>query len=91
MEQWTSFGKTGTAQVPNRHGYNNEDYVGSYIGGAPVERPAVICLISIYKPDHEIGYYGGLVAAPYVRRVLEQTLAYLQIPPDKTQAVAASP
>ncbi len=91
MEQWTCFGKTGTAQVPNRHGYNNEDYVGSFIGGAPVERPAVICLISIYKPDHQIGYYGGLVAAPYVRRVLEQTLGYLQIRPDKTQAVAASP
>jgi cell division protein FtsI (penicillin-binding protein 3) len=88
MERWTCFGKTGTAQVPNRHGYNDEDYVGSFIGGAPVDRPAVICLISIYKPDRKIGYYGGVVAAPYVRRVLEQTLEYLRVAPDKPDGLA---
>ena len=84
LSQWTSFGKTGTAQVPDGpRGYNDRDYMGSFIGGAPVSKPAVICLISIYKPDRTIGYYGGTVAAPYVRDVLEKTLHYLNVPPDK--------
>jgi cell division protein FtsI (penicillin-binding protein 3) len=59
--------------------------VGSYIGGAPVERPAVLCLISIYKPDRKIGYYGGTVAGPGVARVLERALEYLRVPPDKEE------
>jgi cell division protein FtsI (penicillin-binding protein 3) len=93
LDRWTSFGKTGTAQVaePNGGGYNDTDYVGSYIGGAPVERPAVLCLISIYKPDRKIGYYGGTVAGPGVARVLERTLEYLRVPPDKEDLRVARP
>ncbi len=80
---WTTFGKTGTAQVAGPGGYVDGAYVGSFIGGGPVGSPRVICLISVYKPDRTRGYYGGTVAAPYVRQVLEQTLSYLDVPPDR--------
>jgi cell division protein FtsI (penicillin-binding protein 3) len=83
LDRWTSFGKTGTAQVPDRHGYNDRDYMGSFVGGAPAERPAVLCVISIYKPDRTLGYYGGTVAAPYVGQVLAQSLEYLDVRPDR--------
>jgi len=83
LEKWTSWGKTGTAQIPGPHGYTEDGFVGSFIGGAPANRPAVVCLISIYWPDRNKGYYGGTVAAPYVKEVLQKTLTYLQVTPDR--------
>ncbi len=83
LENWTSWGKTGTAQVPGPKGYTDGAYTGSFVGGAPVEKPAVVCLISIYCPDRNIGYYGSTVAAPAVKRVLEKTLTYLNVTPDR--------
>jgi stage V sporulation protein D (sporulation-specific penicillin-binding protein) len=93
MEKWTSWGKTGTAQIPGPQGYIPDAYTGSFVGGAPAGKPAVVCLISIYWPDRSKGYYGGTVAAPYVRDVLEQTLEYLDIPSDRLDppTVASGP
>jgi len=83
LSQWTSFGKTGTAQIPGVGGYIEGAYTGSFVGGAPVKSPRVICLISVYWPDKQKGYYGSTVAAPYVKSVLERTLAYLEVPSDR--------
>ncbi|MDY6913645.1 MAG: penicillin-binding protein 2 [Planctomycetota bacterium] len=83
MKYWTSFGKTGTAQISGPGGYAEGAYVGSFIGGAPARTPQAVCLISIYWPDRSRGYYGAKVAAPYVKDVLERTLSYLNVPPDK--------
>ncbi|HUU23131.1 MAG TPA: penicillin-binding protein 2 [Phycisphaerae bacterium] len=83
LTHWTSFGKTGTAEIAGRGGYVSGAYVGTFAGGAPVSGPRVLCLISIYWPDRAKGYYGAKVAAPYVQRVLTRTLTYLNVPPDK--------
>ena len=79
---YSIWGKTGTAQVSNSQGYIPNAYTGSFIGGAPVKNPEVICLISIYRPGRNKKYYGGTVAGPYVKEVLEKTLRYLQRKPD---------
>ena len=86
MGSWTSFGKTGTAQIAGLGGYVPNAYVGSFVGGAPVSKPAVLCCISIYWPQAHKGYYGAVVAAPYVGRVLNDTLAYLAVPPDREES-----
>ena len=83
LDSWTTFGKTGTAQIPGPGGYTDGAYVGTFIGGGPVGSPRALCLISVYWPDESKGYYGAKVAAPYVRRVLDRTLAYLRVPADK--------
>ena len=83
MARWTSFGKTGTAQIAGVGGYVDGAYTGTFIGGGPVGSPRVICLVSVYWPNRSRGYYGSTVAAPYVRSVLERTLAYLEVPPDR--------
>jgi len=83
MDRWTSFGKTGTAQIPGPGGYVEGAYTGSFVGGAPASRPRVICLISIYWPNRAKGYYGSVVAAPYVKDVLSKTLTYLDVPSDR--------
>jgi len=85
LSRWSSFGKTGTAQISGPAGYEDGAYVATFVGGAPLGRCRLICVISIYRPDASKGYYGSLVAAPFVRRVLERSLAYLDVPPDKVQ------
>ena len=89
LEHWTSFGKTGTAQIGAPGGYVPGAYTGTFIGGAPVSGPRVLCLISIYWPDRSKGYYGATVAAPFVKRVLERSLEHLNVPPDKGDAAGS--
>ncbi len=83
MAKWTSFGKTGTAQIPGPGGYVDDAYTGSFAGGAPVSNPRLVCLISIYWPERDKGYYGSMVAAPFVKKVLAQSLEYLKVPADR--------
>jgi len=92
LERWTCFGKTGTAQVagPGGVGYLEGAYTASFVGGAPVDDPKILCVISVYRPNSSKGYYGGLVAAPAVRQVLEKSLTYLKVPPDKGVGVASA-
>ncbi|MHC4561246.1 MAG: peptidoglycan D,D-transpeptidase FtsI family protein [Planctomycetota bacterium] len=88
LDNWRAFGKTGTAQIPGPGGYVDDAYVGSFVGGAPTRSPRLVCVISIYWPDKAKGYYGGTVAAPYVREVLERTLTYLKVPADSPSELA---
>ncbi len=80
-KKWRVFGKTGTANIArsDRKGYDQTNYVASFAGGAPVDRPQVVILVSIRKPDTTLakGYSGGTVAAPVFKEILEQTLSYL--------------
>ncbi len=90
LSRWTSFGKSGTAQIPGPGGYPPGRYAGTFIAGAPAKNPRVLCLISIYLPDPEKGYYGAVVAAPYVKQVLERTLTHLDVPTDSPGELALS-
>ena len=77
------FGKTGTAQVPRvgRRGYEPGAYLSSFMGAVPTEEPRVAALIMIKKPNPSTGYYGSIVSAPAVGRILADVLAYLEVPP----------
>lgn len=55
-------------------------YMSSFIGFAPMDDPKVAVLVVIDEPDAR-QEYGLTVAAPYARRILEQTLPYLGIHP----------
>lgn len=71
-------GKTGTAQkyVPGK-------YIASFVAVAPVDDPQVAILVVIDEPAGQ--YYGGTIAAPVARDVLEETLNYLEITPVFTE------
>ncbi len=88
LSSWTSFGKTGTAQIPGPEGYNDRDYCATFAGGAPAVDPKLLCVISVYRPDRSKGYYGSKVAAPYVKEVLEKALSYLNVPSDLPDVVS---
>jgi cell division protein FtsI (penicillin-binding protein 3) len=84
------FGKTGTAQVPDRKhgGYMEGQYVAGFVGGAPYDHPRIVVACFIQRPDKRKGHYGGIVAGPAVRRVIEQTLVYLGTQPSEPQPIA---
>ncbi len=77
------FGKTGTAQLPDfeNGGYAANQYLSTFVAGAPVEAPRLIIGCFIHKPNKKIGHYGGTVAAPPVMKVMEESLLYLGVPP----------
>jgi cell division protein FtsI (penicillin-binding protein 3) len=81
LEEWRVAGKTGTARKPDTEhgGYLPGAYVGSFIGFAPAERPAVVVAVMIDQPTR--GYYGGWVAAPVFREVTAAALRRLGVVP----------
>ena len=66
-------GKTGTSE----DGVNTNKYVTSFVGGAPIEDPEVVVLITLYNPTGEGGHQGGGVAAPVVGQIFSKVLPYL--------------
>jgi len=72
LENVVSGGKTGTAQKFINGAYSSEFYNSSYVGFLPVENPKLICLVKISSPM--IGKYGGQVAAPMFKNIMERIL-----------------
>jgi len=77
-------GKTGTSQKldPNG-GYSHRHFVGSFIGYAPAEDPTLAMIVSLDDPKPY--YYGGTVAAPVFKEVMERSLIYLGYVPTKKE------
>ena len=63
-------GKTGTSQID----YTSKEtqYVSSFVGYFPFENPEYSCIIVVNRPNKEIGYYGGEVAAPVFKEIAEK-------------------
>jgi cell division protein FtsI (penicillin-binding protein 3) len=77
-------GKTGTAAKPDSHGYSTSKYVASFVGFAPATRPRVVVLVAVDEPHG--GIFGGVVAAPAFKAIMQQTLQYVSAPPDAATA-----
>ena len=73
-------GKTGTSEKIPR---GNSKYVASFIGIAPSDEPEIICLVLLDEPTTGV-YFGGIIATPVARSIMEETLAYLGIEPSYT-------
>jgi len=76
-------GKTGTAQMidPKTGRYSSKDYVSSFVGFVPADKPEIALIVVVYKPKGAAK--GGIVAAPVFKDILEHTLTYLNIPPER--------
>ena len=67
-------GKTGTSEKQPR---GNEKYVASFLGFAPADNPQLACIVILDEP---VGaYYGSMIAAPVVGRILEDSLRYMGV------------
>ena len=65
--------KTGTAQVAERGEYMKGKWVASFGGFWPVEKAQYVLLVVIGEPSKG-KYYGGVVAAPVFRRIVEDMM-----------------
>ncbi|MDD3242843.1 MAG: penicillin-binding transpeptidase domain-containing protein [Eubacteriales bacterium] len=76
-------GKTGTAQKYGEDGRVQHDkHVASFVAFAPANNPQVAILLVVDEPDVAVDY-GSIVAAPYVAQIMESTLKYLGVKPDR--------
>lgn len=75
-------GKTGTPKLTyaDRRGYADREYLGLFVGAAPVTKPRLVVVAVVRRPNPDIGYYGGRVAAPIAGEILDAALTYLEIP-----------
>ena len=80
-------GKTGTAQKANSlmKGYAEDCYTSGFMGFAPAEDPRLAVLVVIDEPQENI--YGGTVAAPAFKGIVEKVLPYLNVFPKGTLIV----
>lgn len=76
-------GKTGTARIAGKNGYQDRRYIASFVGIAPVSRPRLVVVVVILEPTRN-SYYGAQVAAPLFAKVMSGALRILDVAPDKT-------
>jgi cell division protein FtsI (penicillin-binding protein 3) len=87
VEGYAVAGKTGTAQKIDRQrgGYSDREVLASFVGYVPAEEPQLVLLVIIDEPKKL--RWGSQAAAPVFRRVAQQALHYLQIPPRRARAL----
>ncbi len=75
-------GKTGTSEKLPR---GNGKYIASFIAFAPADDPRIACLVIMDQPEIGMPYYGGTIAAPVVKNILEESLIYLGVEPQYSE------
>ena len=63
-------GKTGTCQVD--YNTDNVQYISTFVGYFPADKPKYSCIVVIHKPNKNKGYYGSTVAAPVFKKIAEK-------------------
>lgn len=70
-------GKTGTAQIAGKTGYDHSKYMASFAGMAPASDPKITLLVSVNQPNSENdSYYASTVAAPVAKELYEKIFNY---------------
>jgi stage V sporulation protein D (sporulation-specific penicillin-binding protein) len=78
IEGYRVGGKTGTAQKVKNGRYVDGEYIVSFIGFAPADDPQILVYVAVDNPKALA--FGGLIAAPSVKSILESSLQYLKVP-----------
>ncbi|AIQ75943.1 MULTISPECIES: stage V sporulation protein D [Paenibacillus] len=71
-------GKTGTAQKVVNGRYSPTEHIVSFIGFAPADDPQIVVYTAVDNPKGI--QFGGVVAAPIVQNILEDSLHYMKVP-----------
>jgi len=66
----TMAGKTGTCQVD--YTTDSVQYISSFVGYFPADKPQYSCIVVIHRPDKTKGYYGATVAAPVFKTIAKK-------------------
>lgn len=83
LNGYSAAGKTGSAQIwdPEQRVYTHL-YNASFLGFAPVTNPALLCVVTVNGASK----FGGAVAAPVFRTVMNEALRLMNVPRDLPEA-----
>ncbi len=73
-------GKTGTAYIPVKGGYDKENVIHSYVGIFPASDPKVVLLLKLERPNKPLA---GQTVVPAFHDLAQFVINYYQIPPDR--------
>lgn len=71
-------GKTGTAQKAKDGRYLENNHIVSFIGFAPADDPQIVVYVAVDNPRDTL-QFGGIVAAPIVGTIIEESLQLLGV------------
>jgi len=77
-------GKTGTAQKVENGVYSKSKHIVSFIGIAPADDPQLVVYTAVDNPKG-VRQFGGTIAAPIVRNIMDSALHYMKVPKRKDQ------
>ena len=78
IENYRVGGKTGTAQKVEDGHYLDGNYILSFVGFMPADEPKIVVYVAIDNPKG-VTQYGGVVAAPIAKSILETAISVLNI------------
>ena len=83
IENYRVGGKTGTAQKVNNGIYLVGNYIVSFMGFIPADKPQYLVYVAIDNPKG-ITQYGGTVSAPIAKNVMESIINIKKLPQDNS-------
>ncbi|GEL75972.1 penicillin-binding protein [Tenuibacillus multivorans] len=87
LDNFSTFGKTGTAEIPNPDGGGYldgaENYTYSFMGMAPKEDPQLAMYIAVKQPEIDYSFNGSKTTSYIYKTVMENSLHYLDVEPDQ--------
>jgi stage V sporulation protein D (sporulation-specific penicillin-binding protein) len=84
VEGYRVGGKTGTAQKAQNGRYLENNHIVSFIGFAPADNPQLVVYVAVDNPKGTV-QFGGVVSAPIVGKIMEDSLHALGVKPRKEQ------
>ena len=67
-------GKSGTARRVSGGGYGQDKFTSTFVGLFPARQPQYVVLVKLDEPSKG-GYYGGKIAAPVAKAVLQAAIS----------------
>lgn len=81
-------GKTGTARLVGKTGYDKKHHIASFVGIAPVSAPRFVVAVVVRDPLGK-NYQGGPVSGPVFSKIMGAALHLFNVPPDKKEVKKA--
>lgn len=66
--------------------YSPNEHIVSFVGFAPADDPKIVIYTAVDNPQGI--QFGGLIAAPIVKRIMEDALHYMGVEPRQKQVPA---
>ncbi|MEI4771155.1 penicillin-binding transpeptidase domain-containing protein [Psychrobacillus sp. FJAT-51614] len=92
LADYTTAGKTGTAQIANPEGgyfWGRNLFLYSFLGMAPVEDPQLIVYVAVHKPKLKDTEVGSEPTSEIFNSVTENSLKYLNIQPENLELASS--